>query len=435
LSDLTFACPDLTTFVRLEELGLEVTGQRLEPDRAVLACRIVEPDDWCRRCGCQGVPRDTVTRRLAHEPLGWRPTTLLVTVRRYRCTGCGHVWRQDAGQAAAPRAKLSRRGLRWALEGLVIQHLTVARIAEALAVSWNTANDAVLAEGKCVLINDPNRFDGVRVSGIDEHVWRHTRKGDKYVTVIIDLTGIRDGTGPARLLDMVEGRSKRAFATWLADREPAWRDAVEVVAMDGFTGFKTATTEELPDAVAVMDPFHVVRLAGDALDRCRRRVQQDLHGHRGRKSDPLYSARRTLHTGADLLTEKQKTRLTELFANEEHLQVEATWGIYQRMISAYREPDHMKGRQLMIKLIDSVSRGVPAALVEIITLGRTLKKRAIDVLAYFDHPRTSNGPTEAINGRLEHLRGSALGFRNLTNYIARSLLETGGFRPRLHPRL
>ena len=71
---------------------------------------------------------------------------------------------------------------------------------------------------------------------------------------------------------------------------------------------------------------------------------------------------------------------------------------------------------------------------EVITLGRTLRKRAGDVLAYFDRPGTSNGPTEAINGRLEHLRGSALGFRNLTNYIARSLLETGGFRPRLHPR-
>ncbi|MBP2436194.1 transposase [Microbacterium amylolyticum] len=58
---------------------------------------------------------------------------------------------------------------------------------------------------------------------------------------------------------------------------------------------------------------------------------------------------------------------------------------------------------------------------------------AADVLAFFDRPGTSNGPTEAINGRLEHLRGSALGFRNLTNYIARSLLETGGFRPQLHP--
>jgi len=173
MSDATFARPDLTTFCRLEELGLEVTGQRLEPDRAVLACRVVESDRWCRRCGCEGVARDSVVRRLAHEPWGWRPTTLEVTVRRYRCTGCGRVWRQDTSQAAEPRAKLSRRGLRWALEAIVCQHLTVARVAEGLAVAWNTANDAVLEEGKRVLIGDPARFEAVTVVGVDEHVVRH----------------------------------------------------------------------------------------------------------------------------------------------------------------------------------------------------------------------------------------------------------------------
>jgi len=114
-----------------------------------------------------------VIRRLAHEPLGWRPTVLEVTVRRYRCTGCRHVWRQDTSRAAEPRAKLSRRALRWALEGIVCQHLTVARVAEGLGVSWNTANDAVLAEGKRMLIDDESRFDGVKVIGVDEHVWRH----------------------------------------------------------------------------------------------------------------------------------------------------------------------------------------------------------------------------------------------------------------------
>lgn len=89
----------------------------------------------------------------------------------------------------------------------------------------------------------------------------------------------------------------------------------------------------------------------------------------------------------------------------------------------------------MVKLIDRVTVGVPTALTEVISLGRTLKKRATDVLAYLDRPGTSNGPTEAINGRLEHLRGSALGFHNLTNYIASSLLESGRFRPQLHPGL
>lgn len=286
-------------------------------------------------------------RRLAHEPLGWRPTTLLITIRRCRCTGCGHVWRQDTSRAAEPRAKLSRRALRWGLEGIVCSHLTVARVSEGLGVSWNTANDAVLAEGRRVLIEDPHRFDGVRVIGVDEHCWRQTRRGDKYVTVIIDLTPIRDGTGSARLLDMVEGRSKQVFKTWLGERDTSWRDGVEVVAMDGFTGFKTATSEELPNAVAVINPFHVVRLAGDALDQCRRRVQQATCGHRGRKGDPLYAARRTLHTGSDLLTDKQRQRLSALFADDEHVEVEATWGIYQHMIAAYREPDRKRGRELM----------------------------------------------------------------------------------------
>ncbi len=189
---------------------------------------------------------------------------------------------------------------------------------------------------------------------------------------------------------MLEGRSKQAFKQWLADRPQSWRDRIEVVAMDGFTGFKTAAAEELPDAVAVMDPFHVVRLAGDALDQCRRRVQQDTCGHRGRKGDPLYAARRTLHTGADLLTDKQKQRLQALFTGDEHVEVEATWGIYQRMIAAYREPDRTRGRQLMQALVESVSAGVPAALTELRRLGRTLKQRAADVLAYFDRPGTSN---------------------------------------------
>ena len=127
--------------------------------------------------------------------------------------------------------------------------------------------------------------------------------------------------------------------------------------------------------------------------------------------------------------------MTDLFATETHVQVEATWGIYQRMINAYRDEDRIKGRESMEKLIESVSHGVPAALTELVTLGRTLKKRAADVLAHFDRPGTINGPTEAIQCRLEHLRGSALRFRNLANYVARSLLETGGFRLQLLPQL
>nr|WP_276544989.1 ISL3 family transposase [Brachybacterium muris] len=425
----------MTTFARLDELGLVAVGQRLFAERAVLECRLAEEDPWCRACGAKATSRGTIARSLAHEPFGHRPTTLLVRIRRYRCDHCGHRWREDTATAAPERAKLSRGGMRWALEALVVDHLSVARVAAGLGVAWHTANDAVLAEGKRLLIDDPARFDAVRVIGVDEHVWRHTRRGDKYVTVIIDLTPARDKTGPARLLDMIEGRSKAAFKAWLEARPKQWKDRIEVVAMDGFSGFKTAAGEALPGAVAVMDPFHVVRLAGDALDDCRRRVQQQLHQRRGHKNDPLYKARRTLHTGMSLLTDRQKERLSVLFAHEKHAAVEATWKIYQAMVAAYRESDRAKGKAKMEKVILALSKKVPETLEELGKLGRTLTKRSVDVLAYFDRPGTSNGPTEAINGRLEHLRGSALGFRNLTNYIARSLLESGGFRPLLHPQM
>ena len=143
-----------------------------------------------------------------------------------------------------------------------------------------------------------------------------------------------------------------------------------------------------------------------------------------------------LHTRSCLLTPRQQHRILDLFASDCHVALEVTWSAYQNIIDAYRAPDTSAGKAMMEAEINTLtSTRVPRGPTELITLGRTLKRRAGDILAYFDHPHTSNSPTEAINGRLEHLRSSALGFRNLTNYITRALLETGGFRPQLHPQL
>ena len=79
--------------------------------------------------------------------------------------------------------------------------------------------------------------------------------------------------------------------------------------------------------------------------------------------------------------------------------------------------------------------GVPTALTEIVTLGRTLKRQSRDILAYFDHPHTTGGPTEAINGRLEHLRGSALELAKPHQLHHPSTPRNRRFRPQLHPQL
>ena len=137
----------------------------------------------------------------------------------------------------------------------------------------------------------------------------------RIVTVILDVTPIRDRSGPSRLLDMVPGRSKKVFKTWLASQPDTWRSRIEIVAMDGFTGFKSAAAEELPDARAVMDPFRVVHLAGNVLDECRRRTGQELHRRRGRATDPLYKARSVLHTRSCLLTLGQQDPIHPHFSD------------------------------------------------------------------------------------------------------------------------
>ena len=117
-----------------------------------------------------------------------------------------------------------------------------------------------------------------------------------------------------------------------------------------------------------------------------------------------------LRTRSCLLTPRQQHQILVLFASDCHVALEVTWSVYQNIIDAYRDPNKICGKALVQAEINTLTcTRVPRGLSELMTLGRTLKRRAGDILAYFDHPHTSNGPTEAINGRLEHLRGSALG--------------------------
>ncbi len=147
-----------------------------------MECRLQarEEDAFCQVCGAQGVAVGTVARRLAHVPFGWRPTHLLVRMRRWRCQGCERVWRQDASRAAAKRAVLTRAAVDWAMRAVGVEFMSVSRVAAGLGVSWHTEGDAILERAKNTLLKAPGRLEGVEVIGVDEHAWRHTRKGDKY---------------------------------------------------------------------------------------------------------------------------------------------------------------------------------------------------------------------------------------------------------------
>ena len=168
----------------------------------------------------------------------------------------------------------------------------------------------------------------------------------------------------------------------------------------------------------------MVALAGTKLDLIRQRIQQQTLGRRDHTGDPLYGIRRIARTRLHLLSARQHGRLASVLDADEHIAVKVAHVIYQKIIAAYADPNRHRGKHAMSRLIDSIRRGVPAGLEEIAQLGRTLWRRRADILAFFDH-HASNGPTEAINGRLEALRRNALGFRNLTHYRLRSLLHCG----------
>jgi transposase len=419
------------TIVRTVELGVRITDAALDGETTVLWCDLLtDGPGRCPGCGLAGVYRDSTERRVTDVPVVGHPLQLRVRVPRYRCVhdGCAReIFAHDSSRLARPGASTTRRCAEYVLRRLAIDKTTIAAVARELGRSWDTVNSVAVAATEALLRSaGPARLDGVRVIGVDEHRWAHVfgADGDGFVTVITDLTAVVAGQGRARLLDLVPGRSAAALRTWLNDRDQAFRDGVQVVAMDGFGGYKNAATTALPDAVTVMDPFHVVALAGHKLDLCRQRVQHDTCGHRGRSGDPLYRVRRILRTRLALLTDRQRTRLEAVFAGEQHVAVEVTWWAYQQIIAAYATEDRRRGKTALAAVIDRLRSGLPAGLEELATLGRTLHRRRDDVLAYFDH-RASNGPTEAINGRLEALRRNALGFRNLINYRIRSLLHCG----------
>ena len=154
--------------------------------------------------------------------------------------------------------------------------------------------------------------------------------------------------------------------------------------------------DQLEDAVAVLDAFHVVKLGTQAVDDVRRRVQHETLGHRGRKGDPLYGIRTILRAGAENLTDGQQAWLRRAIeARRPPRRGLVAWQYAQQLCSVYHQQSPAEGRRIATKIIDSFPT---CPIPEIARLGRTLRQWRQAFLAYFDTGRANNGGTEAING-------------------------------------
>src|SRR5690625_3977041 len=284
-------CPVADVICRTAELGVSITGASVdEDDMTVIEARPVDKEGFCPSCGAEGRLRDHVVRELVDIPAVGHPTRLRIRLGRYRCVHdeCEQRIFQQRLAAAEPGAKTTKRCTKWILQRLAIDKMSVKAVAGALGLGWDLVNRLALNTARSLVYDNLTHLNGVKILGVDEHAWSHIRgRGkDTYATILVDLTPTIEGTGPARLLDVRAGRSKKVLATWLKERTPAFRNNIEVVTMDGFSGYHSATVAELPEATPVIDPFHVVQLAGERVTGCRQRLQQQITGHCGRKDDP-----------------------------------------------------------------------------------------------------------------------------------------------------
>jgi transposase len=417
-ADAIFDVPDMHV------LDVEIDDQR----RLVLTIESGQLEAACPACGVLAVGHGRRVRILHDAPCFGRVTVLRWLVRMWRCREplCRTTTFTESHDLAPPRMVLTTRAVAWATGALSWDDTTVSALARQLGVDWHTCWDAVEVEARA-RTSDPARLQKVKTLGVDEHIWRPSRIGvDRAVTIMVDLTRDQAGCLHARLLDAVVGRSGSVYKTWLKAQPDGFVGGVEQAALDPFRGYANAIRDGLPDAVAVLDAFHVVRLGTQVVDEVRRRVQQDTLGRRGHKHDPLYKIRGLLRHGAEHLTERQQAKIIAcLNAGDPTDEVNLTWQCYQRLRSIYHAGP-TRGRAIAQKVLDSFPS---CPISEVARLGRTLRAWRTQILAYFDTSGVSNGGTEAINLIIEKVRRLAHGFKDFDHYRLRIMLAADGRRP------
>ena len=263
---------------------------------------------------------------------------------------------------------------------------------------WHTVNDAIIAYGN-PLVEDPARIGEVGALGLDETLFcRQGRwRTQRWCTSIVDVS-----PGCAQLLDVVPGRYASGPSAWLEARNEQWRDQIRWGVLDLSGPYSKTFDDALSHVTQVADPFHLGRLANSKLDDCRRRVQNETVGHRGRKHDPLYRARRLLTKAHERLDERGDTELCGLLAADDPRgEVRMTWHAKAVVRSIYDISDAGGAASFVDQPgVDLQDDSCPP---EVRSLGRTIVRWRDQIVARHQ-VLVSNGPTEAAKTPLRDAR-------------------------------
>lgn len=373
----------------------------------------------CAGCGTRAVGHGRTRSAVRDLPIAGRPTVLVFARRRWRCPErrCGvSTWSERTEQIRL-RSSLTERARARLAEMVNVEQFSIAAAAAEFGVGWHTANHAV-AQHTDPAVDDPTRFDGVSALGVDEKRFTNATAEHRttFTTQVVDLDR-------HRLLEVLDGRSRDVLGDWLDDQPDEWLAAITLATLDPAAGYRLALIEHLPNATLVVDHFHAIKLANTAIDDVRRRVQQDTLGHRGRKGDPLYRARRVLLTGVDRLTDDRLEWMMGLLAaGDPDGEVGAAVLAKELLREVYSAASEAHARR---RLIAFYQHCADADVAELARLARTIDRWSDEVLAYHRTGHASNGRVENTHMLAEKIRRNAHGFTNIDNYRRRLIGRLG----------
>jgi transposase len=343
----------------------------------------------CPECGVLAHVKDRDVVELVDLPLYGHPTRLVWHKRRLHCqeSECPKgSWTEQDPRIATMNLQMTDRCGRWMTEQVGRGGRPVSDVANDLGCDWHTVNDAVLSYGEALLA-DPGRFGDVNYLGLDETAFLRQAPyyRTQFTTSIVDV-------GNGQLLDVVPGRKAEEPTTWLKKQGDAWLAHVVAGALDLSGPYRKVFNDTVPHATLVADPFHVIKVANSKLDECRRRVQSEQLGHRGRKDDPLYRIRRLLTKAHERVDEKGHEKMRGLLlAGDPRGEVADCYTAKEAVRELYSFVDH----ELALTWIDELIRDMKNSTwpLEVRSLGRTLKNWRAEIIAWHKI-QISNGPTE-----------------------------------------
>ena len=278
----------------------------------------------------------------------------------------------------------------------------VDEVAAELGCSWHRVNASVRRWGSALLAADTERILDVEALGLDETLmgrWGRFR-AKSWSTSIVDV-------GRGQLLDIVPGRTADGPTRWPMRRPREWLEQIRWGVLDLSGPYRAGFDTAIPEAAQVADPFHVVRLANTALDEVRRRVQNQTLGHRGRKHDPLYRARKLLVAASENVTDSGRIRQRgQLDAGDPYGEVRDAWHAKETLRSIYDIADADIGAATVAQLAaDLQDPGMPA---EINRLGRTIWRWRTQI-SNWHAARVTNAATKAADNLIKRVKRAAFG--------------------------